>query len=57
MGLKGRITTEGGEQKKTSAPAVSGETFILSVCVSASAAGCQVTSGQRSRRGCEWERQ
>lgn len=23
--------------------------FILSVCVSAGAAGCQVTSGQRSR--------
>lgn len=27
------------------------KTFILSVCVSVGAAGCQVTSGQRSRRG------
>lgn len=26
------------------------KTFILSVCVSVGAAGCQVTSGQRSRR-------
>lgn len=43
-------------ENKTLALAVCCKTFILSVCVSAGAAGCQVTSGQRSRGGCECEK-
>lgn len=38
-----------GENKMLALAACS-KTFILSVCVSVGAAGCQVTSGQRSRR-------
>lgn len=41
------------EGNKMLALAVCCKTFILSVCVSVGAAGCQVTSGQRSRRDCE----
>lgn len=37
-----------GEENKMLALAVCCKTFILPVCVSVGAAGCQMTSGQRS---------
>lgn len=46
--IEGQNNNRGGN--KMLALAACCKTFILSVCVSVGAAGCQVTSGQRSRR-------